>query len=203
VALEHASWRFVNRNASAFGSPSDLVDAVFVLLWAGVLALGIAFAGLHTLLRGSRAGQIAAWLGIAGSALLAAFAVQTTIEVARTGGRAGELRSLRARIPTDLPRAYPHRLAAAAASCGSRMGAPTRRIRRRRRHPCDRRRSCRSSSVRPRPWPVRLRRRVDCARSRPPTSRSEQPTGLIPSVAGKARTGWASVRECASSSLSR
>jgi hypothetical protein len=70
----------------AFGSPSDLVDAVFVLLWAGgVLALGIAFAGLRTLLRGSRAGQIAAWLGIAGSALLAAFAVQTTIEVARTG----------------------------------------------------------------------------------------------------------------------
>jgi hypothetical protein len=59
---------------------------VFVVLWAGgVLALGIAFAGLGTLLRGSRAGQIAAWLGIAGSALLAAFAVQTTIEVARTG----------------------------------------------------------------------------------------------------------------------
>jgi hypothetical protein len=69
-----------------FGSPSDLVDAVFVALWGGgVLALGLAFAGLRSLLRGSRAGQIAAWLGISGSALLAAFAAQTTIEVARTG----------------------------------------------------------------------------------------------------------------------
>lgn len=69
-----------------FGSPSDLVDAVFVALWAGgVVALGFAFAGLRALLRGSRAGQIAAWLGIAGSALLAAFAVQSAIEVARTG----------------------------------------------------------------------------------------------------------------------
>ena len=69
-----------------FGSPSDLVDGVFVALWAGgVLALGLAFAGMRALLRGSRAGQIAAWLGIAGSALLAAFAVQVTVEVARTG----------------------------------------------------------------------------------------------------------------------
>jgi hypothetical protein len=69
-----------------FGSPSDLVDAVFVVLWAcGVVALGLAFAGMRTLLRGSRAGQIAAWLGIAGSALLAAFAVQVMVEVARTG----------------------------------------------------------------------------------------------------------------------
>jgi hypothetical protein len=71
----------------AFGSPSDLVDEVFVALWAGgVVALGLAFAGLRKLLRGSRAGQIAAWLGIAGSALLTAFAVQTAVEVARTGG---------------------------------------------------------------------------------------------------------------------
>jgi hypothetical protein len=70
----------------AFGSPSDLVDAVFVVLWGGgVVALGLAFGGFHTLLRGSRAGQIGAWFGIAGSAVLAAFAVQTMIEVARTG----------------------------------------------------------------------------------------------------------------------
>jgi hypothetical protein len=70
----------------AFGSPSDLVDEVFVALWAGgVIALGLAFTGLRKLLR-SRAGQIAAWLGVAGSALLAAFAVQTAVEVARTGG---------------------------------------------------------------------------------------------------------------------
>jgi hypothetical protein len=69
-----------------FDSPSDVVDTLFVALWAGgVVALGFAFAGLRVLLRGSRAGQAAAWLGIAGSALLAAFAVQTMIEVARTG----------------------------------------------------------------------------------------------------------------------
>jgi hypothetical protein len=69
-----------------FGSPSDFVDALFVALWAGgVVALGFTFAGLRLLLRGSRAGQIAALLGVAGSALLAAFAVQTMIEVARTG----------------------------------------------------------------------------------------------------------------------
>jgi hypothetical protein len=70
----------------AFGSPSDLVDAVFVVLWGGgVVALGLAFLGLRTLLRGSLAGQVGAWLGMAGSALLAAFAVQTMIEVAHTG----------------------------------------------------------------------------------------------------------------------
>jgi hypothetical protein len=40
-------------------------------------------AGMRALLRGFRAGQIAAWLGIAGSALLAAFAVQVTFEVGR------------------------------------------------------------------------------------------------------------------------
>jgi hypothetical protein len=69
-----------------FGSPSDAVGAAFIVLFAGgVLAFGIAFWGLRTLLRGSRTGQIATWLGIAGCVLLAAFAVQATIEVARTG----------------------------------------------------------------------------------------------------------------------
>jgi hypothetical protein len=59
---------------------------VFVALWGGgVVALGLAFAGMRPLLRGSHLGQIAAWLGIAGSALLAAFAVQVAVEVARTG----------------------------------------------------------------------------------------------------------------------
>jgi hypothetical protein len=69
-----------------FGSPSDLVDAVFAALWGGgVVALGLAFGGFRILLRDSRAGRIAAWLGIAGSALLAVFAVQTMVAVARTG----------------------------------------------------------------------------------------------------------------------
>ena len=69
-----------------FGSPSDAVDAALIALWAGgALAFGIAFWGLRAFLRGSRAGQIAGWLGVAGSALLVAFAVQAAIEVARSG----------------------------------------------------------------------------------------------------------------------
>jgi hypothetical protein len=68
------------------GSPSDVVDAVFVaLVAAGIVALGVVFWGLRTLLQGSRAGRIAAWLGLVGAALLAAFAVQAAIEVARSG----------------------------------------------------------------------------------------------------------------------
>ena len=69
-----------------FGSRSDVVIAVYVALaGGGILALGVAFWGFRELLGGSRLGRIAAWTGIVGAALLAAFAVHASIEVARTG----------------------------------------------------------------------------------------------------------------------
>jgi hypothetical protein len=69
-----------------FGSPSDAVVGVYVALAAGgIVALGVAFWGFRTLLRELRSGRIGSWLGLAGGALLAAFAVQAAIEVARTG----------------------------------------------------------------------------------------------------------------------
>jgi hypothetical protein len=70
----------------ALGSPSDAVVAVFVALAAGgILALGVAFWGLRTLLSQTRSGRVAAWLGLLGAVALGAFAVQAAVEVARTG----------------------------------------------------------------------------------------------------------------------
>jgi hypothetical protein len=69
-----------------FGSPSDAVLALFVALAAGgIAALAAAFWGLRALLREWRSGRVAAWLGLVGAAALAAFAVQATVEVLRTG----------------------------------------------------------------------------------------------------------------------
>jgi uncharacterized membrane protein len=70
----------------AFGSPSDAVVAVYVALaGVGIVALAVAFWGFRRLLAASRAARIAVWIGLAGAALLALFAIQAAIEVARTG----------------------------------------------------------------------------------------------------------------------
>jgi hypothetical protein len=69
-----------------FGSPSDLVDAVFVLLaGGGLVALTIALWGFRELIRGPRPSRVGLWLALAGAALLVLFAVQATVSVARTG----------------------------------------------------------------------------------------------------------------------
>jgi drug/metabolite transporter (DMT)-like permease len=69
-----------------FGSPSDVVDAVFVLLAAGgLVALTIALWGLRELIRGPKPSRVGLWLAVAGAALLVLFAVQATVSVAQTG----------------------------------------------------------------------------------------------------------------------
>ena len=69
-----------------FGSPSDLVDAVFVGLWiAGVVALGVALWGLRELTTGSRVARIGMRVALAGLAFLGLFAIQLVIELIRTG----------------------------------------------------------------------------------------------------------------------
>ena len=69
-----------------FGSPSDLVDGVFVGLWiAGIVALGLALWGLRDLTTGSRMARIGMRLALAGLAFLGLFAIQLVIELIRTG----------------------------------------------------------------------------------------------------------------------
>jgi hypothetical protein len=69
-----------------FGSPSDLVGAVFVaLLGAGVVALGVALWGLRDLIAGTRPGRIGVWLALGGVGLLGLFAIQAMVEAIRTG----------------------------------------------------------------------------------------------------------------------
>jgi hypothetical protein len=69
-----------------FGSPSDLVDAVFVLLaGGGLVALTIALWGLRELIHGPKASRVGLWLALGGAALLVLFAVQASVAVARTG----------------------------------------------------------------------------------------------------------------------
>jgi hypothetical protein len=69
-----------------FGSPSDLVDAVFVALWiSGVVALGVALWGLRDVISGSRIGRIGMRLALSGFGLLGLFSVQVVVELIRTG----------------------------------------------------------------------------------------------------------------------
>src|SRR5215216_753979 len=69
-----------------FRSPSRLVDVLFVVLGGtGLIALGVAVWGLRRLVSGSRRGRVGWWLGIAGTGLLAMFAVQAGVSMVRTG----------------------------------------------------------------------------------------------------------------------
>jgi hypothetical protein len=69
-----------------FGSPSRLVDVLFVVLGGiGLIALGVAVWGLRGLVSGSRRGRVGWWLGIAGTGVLALFAVQAGVSMVRTG----------------------------------------------------------------------------------------------------------------------
>ncbi len=69
-----------------FGSPSGLVDAVFVALWIlGLAALGIALWGLRELIAGTRLGRVGMRLALVGLGFLALFAVQVVVELIRTG----------------------------------------------------------------------------------------------------------------------
>ena len=69
-----------------FGSPSDLVDGVFVGLWiAGVLALGVALWGLRRVITGTRLGRLGMRLALVGFGLLALFAIQVVVKLIRTG----------------------------------------------------------------------------------------------------------------------
>jgi hypothetical protein len=68
-----------------FGSPSRLVDVLFVVFGGtGLIALGVAVWGLRGLVS-SRRGRVGWWLGIAGTGLLALFAVQAGVSIVRTG----------------------------------------------------------------------------------------------------------------------
>lgn len=70
----------------AFGSPSGLVDVLYVLAFAGgVVALGIALWGLRGLAAPTRYVQAGFWIALAGLALLGLFMIQALVEVARTG----------------------------------------------------------------------------------------------------------------------
>jgi hypothetical protein len=68
-----------------FGSPSRLVDVLFVVLGGtGLIALGVAVWGLRGLVSRSRRGRVGWWFGIAGTGLLALFAVQAGVSMVRT-----------------------------------------------------------------------------------------------------------------------
>ena len=69
-----------------FGSPSRVVDVLFVVLGGiGLLALGIAVWGLRGLTSSTRPGRVGWWLAILGAGLLTLFAVQAAVSVVRTG----------------------------------------------------------------------------------------------------------------------
>ena len=68
-----------------FGSSSDLVGLVYVLLvGGGVAALGVALWGLRRLAGSTRRGRVGVWLALAGVAVLGLFIVQVVINVIRT-----------------------------------------------------------------------------------------------------------------------
>lgn len=68
-----------------FGSPSEFVDVVFILLGvAGFIALAVAFWDLRGLLT-TRAGRIGGRLALAGMVLLGLFSIQVLVEAVRTG----------------------------------------------------------------------------------------------------------------------
>ena len=69
-----------------FGDDSKALLVVLVCFLAlAILAFGVAFWGLRTLLVGSRPGRVGAMVGVVGTALLVAFAVQLIVTAARTG----------------------------------------------------------------------------------------------------------------------
>lgn len=69
-----------------FGSPSDLVDAVFVGLGsAGFVSLAVALWGLRELIAGTRLGRVGMRLALVGVGLLGLFAIQVVVELIRTG----------------------------------------------------------------------------------------------------------------------
>jgi hypothetical protein len=69
-----------------FGSPSDLVDAVFVTLaGAGIVALGVALWGLRGLIPPRGSGRVGVRVALTGVVLLGLFAVQAVVELVRTG----------------------------------------------------------------------------------------------------------------------
>ena len=69
-----------------FGSPSRVVDVLFVVLGGGgIIALGIAVWGLRGLVSSTRHGRVGWWLAIAGAGLLTLFAVQVAVSMVRTG----------------------------------------------------------------------------------------------------------------------
>jgi hypothetical protein len=69
-----------------FGSPSDLVTVVYVLLYGGgIVALGVALWGLRAVVELTRRGRAGVWLALAGVALLGVFIIQVLVEVIRIG----------------------------------------------------------------------------------------------------------------------
>lgn len=69
-----------------FGTPSDLVQFVWVLLSVGgIVALGVALLGMREVIGGTKPGWVGVWLAFAGAVLLGIFSIQVLIEVARTG----------------------------------------------------------------------------------------------------------------------
>ena len=69
-----------------FGSPSRVVDVLFIVLGGiGIIALGVAVWGLRSLVSSTRHGRVGWWLAIAGAGLLNVFAVQAAVSTVRTG----------------------------------------------------------------------------------------------------------------------
>jgi hypothetical protein len=69
-----------------FGSPSDRVTVVYVLLYGGgVIALAVALWGLRALAGSTRLGRIGVWLTLSGVAVLGLFIIQVMVQVVRTG----------------------------------------------------------------------------------------------------------------------
>src|SRR5215212_3470449 len=69
-----------------FGSPSDQVTVVYVLLYGGgVVALAVALWGLRALAGSTRRGRVGARLALAGVAVLGLFIIQVLVQILRTG----------------------------------------------------------------------------------------------------------------------
>jgi hypothetical protein len=69
-----------------FGSPSDQVTVVYVLLYGGgVVALGVALWGPRALAGSTRRGRVGVWLALSGVAVLGLFIIQVMVHVVRTG----------------------------------------------------------------------------------------------------------------------
>jgi hypothetical protein len=80
-----ALWFAGQAGELVFGSPSELVDIVFILLGTGgFVALGVAFWELRRLVI-TRAGRVGVRIALAGMAFLALFSIQVLVEAVRTG----------------------------------------------------------------------------------------------------------------------